>query len=231
MLWALLAFLLAGSAAQAGHWSAVYDLAPGSNLQTTNPGGVFNDPITGSMTIEYDAASSGAPLTGARLVTGQIDNMLNQNAGVILLTGSLMNMLSPGTGGTPGTLSGVALNLAVVANHTVSGFLHCTDAVGGTLGACNAFFGTPSTNPIPQTGTGTFQLPTFNFAATAGVGNFTSTASVQTPQTGVTTSTVYVGQEVSRVWVADVPAMNPAAMGALLTGLLVSGGVLVRRLR
>jgi hypothetical protein len=230
---ALLAILLAmafASAANAGHWQVIYDLAPGSTLTTNAPGGPFTDPITGKLTIEYDAASSGAPLAGARLVAGQIDNTLNQPAGVLTVTGSNMNALSPGTGGTPGTLSGAVLNLAVVANHTLAGFLHCYDGTGAG-GFCDIFFGTPSSTPIPQTGSGTFALPNFNFAATAGVGDFTSDPVVSTPQSGVTTTVVYVGKEISRIWKpsAAVPTLGPAGIGILLGGIVACGGLLARR--
>ena len=122
ILW-IFAVLMLATAASAGHWEVLYDLAPGSNLQTVNPGGVFNDPVTGTPEIHYDAASTGAPLTGARLMAGQIDNTINQPAGVLTVTGANQNTLIPGAEGTPGTLSGVALQFSVVANHSVSGNL------------------------------------------------------------------------------------------------------------
>lgn len=218
------------TSAHAGYWTATYDLAPDSGFETVNPGGTYNDPITGTLTIEYDAATSGAALSGARLVAGQVNNTLNQPAGILTVTGTGQNLLSPGLGGTSGTLAGAALNLAVVANHTISGYLHCYDLSGVF---CSAFFGgVPASNTIPQTGSGTFQFPRFDFATTAGVGDFTSTTVVSVPLSGVTVSTVYVGREISRVWTASppaVPLMGPLAIGAVSAGLLASGGLFVAR--
>jgi len=228
----ILVVLVLATSAHAGYWTATYDLAPGSGFETVNPGGTYNDPITGTLTIEYDAATSGAALSGARLVAGQVNNTLNQPAGVLTVTGTGQNALSPGLGGTPGTLAGAALNLAVVANHTISGYLHCYDATG-VGGFCSIFFGgVTASNTIPQTGSGTFQFPRFDFATTAGVGDFTSTTVVSMPLSGVTVSTVYVGREISRVWTAGPPAvpfMGPLAIGAVSAGLLASGGLFVAR--
>ena len=158
---ALLSVVVAG-AAQAGYWEAVYDFAPASMVETTNPGGVFLDPLTGQITVHYDAVSSMAPLTGARLVAGNTRVIISQPAGVLTVTGDTNVALSPPPGGTPGTLSGQFLNLAVIANSTTSGFLHCYDG-GGT--ACNTFFGTPGSNPIAQTGSGPFTFPQFTFSS------------------------------------------------------------------
>jgi hypothetical protein len=219
----ILSFLLSATfatAAHAGFWSVVYDLAPDSTVTTDNPGGTFVDPITGSLTMFYDAASTGAPLTGAHLVAGQIDNTLSQPAGVLTVTGTGMNALSPGIPGAAGTLSGAVLDLAAVANHTVSGFLHCYDATGPG-GVCNTFFGTPASNTIPQTGSGTFGLPNFNFASTAGVGDFTSDAAVSMPLAGVTVTTVYVGKEVSRTFYAP----EPTAVAMLVPGVILLAGL------
>ena len=195
---------------------------------TNAPGGPFTDPITGKLWIEYDAASTGAPLSGtARLWLGRIDNTLSQMAlGVLTITGTSNNALSPGPGGTPGTLAGANLNLAAVANHTVSGFLHCYDLTG-PLGPCDTFFGTPASNPIPQTGTGPFPLPAFGFTSgSAGIGDFTSAVSTQTPQTGVTIMTTYVGREISRTWVPE-----PTSVAMLVPGALLVAGLAARRRR
>jgi hypothetical protein len=217
--------LVAGFAtsAHAGFWLAVYDLAPGSNTVTSAPGGPFTDPITGSLSVFYDAASSGAPLTGAHLMKGQINGSLSQPAGVLTVTGTTMNLLLPGPGGTPGTLSGASLSFSVVTDHTVSGFLHCADLTGAG-GFCDIFFGTPSSTPMPQTGSGTFPLPRFDFAATGGVGDFTSTSSVQTPISGVTVTTTYVGREVRREWY--VP--EPTGISMLVPGVLLLFGLRAR---
>jgi len=219
---AILTFLLSvafATASHAGYWEVVYDMAPGSNLQTLNPGGTYNDPITGTLTIQYDTASTVWPLTGARLVAGQLNGSINQAAGVLTVTGANTNVLSPPGSGTPGTLSGNSLNLSVVANHTLSGFLHCYDATGPG-GFCSIFFGTPASNTIPQVGSGTFALPRFDFAATAGVGDFTSTAVVSMPQAGVTTTVVYRGKEISRTFVPE-----PGSLAMLVPGVLLLAGL------
>lgn len=223
-----LVVLVAAGSAQAGYWAVQYDLA-GSNLQTLNPGGTYNDPVTGTIFVEYDATSSVAPLLGARLVGGTINGSINQNAGLLWVTGSNTNQLIPGLGGTPGTLAGDKLNLAVIANHNVTGYLHCADATGPG-GFCSTFFGTPSSNNIPQTGSGPFTLPPLTFTATAGVGDFVGGPVVSSPQASVTTTLTYAGQEISRTWVEDtVPVFGPGGAIALFGGLLLSGLGFARR--
>ena len=226
---ALLSVSLAG-AAQAGFWEVVYDFAPASEVVTTNPGGIFQDPLTGQITVQYDAVSSMAPLTGARLVAGNTKVTLLQDAGILAVTGETDVALSPPPGGTPGALSGAALQFAVIANSTTSGFLHCSDGPG-TGGVCSAFFGTPSSNPIPQTGMGPFTFPQFNFSMTAGVGDFFASPAVSMPQAGVTTVTQYAGREISRVWVPDAAAPMLGGVGttALFAGMLFSGWRNARR--
>jgi hypothetical protein len=226
----LLLLGLAGSAQAAGYWEVEYDWAPSSDVETTNPGGVFNDPLVGKIKIQYDAASSGAPLTAARLVSGNTNVLLSQAAGVLTVTGNTDVAMSPPPGGTPGTLAGAVLNLAVVTNSTTSGFLHCYDGTGPG-GLCSLFFSSISaSNTIPQGGSGPFTFPQFNFVATAGVGDFTAPVVTQYPQLSVTTRTSYVGKELSRVWVNAVgaPTMGVAGSGLLVGTLLLSG---VRRAR
>lgn len=229
----LLALGLAGSAQAAGYWEAVYDFAPGTNVETINPGGTYNEPLTGTITIQYDAASSGAPLTAARLVAGNTKFIFSQPAGVLTVTGDTMVLLSPPAGGTPGTLAGAVLNLSVVADSTTSGFLHCYDGTGPG-GVCAGFFGGVSaSNTIPQADSGPFTFPQFNFVATAGVGDFTAPDVVSFPQMSVTTTTSYVGREISRVWVEAVgaPTMGVAGSGLLIATLLLSGVGRARRRR
>ncbi len=227
----LLTFAVAGGA-QAGYWSVVYDL-DGSNLNTINPGGTYNDPITGSLTVEYPAISSGAPLLGGRVVEGTINGTINQDAGILVVTGANTNTLNPGLYPASGTLTGATLNLPVVANHGVDGFLHCSDATGGTMGFCNAFFATPASNDIPQVGSGPFTLPPLVFTGgTAGVGNFQGTMPPSMPQAGVTTQVSYVGTELSRTWVENdlpVPLFGAAGTLAVFAGLLATGYGITRR--
>jgi hypothetical protein len=228
MLLLSLVVLVAAGSAQAGYWAVQYDLA-GSNLETVNPGGTYNNAVTGTLNVEYDATSSVAPLLGGRLVSGTIDGTIDQDAGLLYVTGANSNVLNPGMGGTPGTLSGDKLNLAVIADHNVTGYLHCADATGPG-GFCSTFFGTPASNNIPQTGTGPFTLPPLTFTATAGVGDFIGGPVVSAPQASVTTSLTYVGQEVSRTWVEDaVPVIGTGGLVALLGGLLLTGLAVARR--
>lgn len=228
----LLSVVLATSA-QAGRWSVVYDLT-GSNLETVNPGGTYNDPITGTVTVEYDATASGAPLAGGRLVTGDIAGSLNQDAGIIVVTGSNTNTLLPGYGGTPGAIVGNELQLAVVADHSLTGFLHCADVTGGTAGFCNQFFATPASNNIPQSGSGTFAFPSLNFVgtniSTGNFGAFTTDPVTSVPQASVTTTLTYVGTEVSRTWIAgDLPVAGIGGLVALLGGITATGFAVARR--
>lgn len=229
ILFLSLVALVAAGSAQAGYWAVEYDLA-GSNLETVNPGGTYNNAVTGTISVEYDATSSVAPLAGARLVGGTIDGTIDQNAGLLWVTGANSNTLNPGMGGTPGTLSGDKLNLAVIADHDLNGYIHCADSTGGTAGFCNTFFGTPASNNIPQAGTGPFTMPPLTFTAAAGVGDFVGGPVVSMPQAGVTTSLTYAGQEISRTWVEDtVPVFGTGGLIALGGGLLVSGLGIARR--
>jgi len=227
----VLSLAVAGGA-QAGYWSVVYDLA-GSDLETVNPGGTFNDPITGSITVEYPAVSSGAPLLGGRVVGGTISNTLSQPAGILTVTGANTNELNPGLYPATGTLSLDKFNTPVIAQHSVTGFLHCADGTGGTLGFCNAFFGTPASNNIPQAGSGTFAFPVMTFTGgTAGVGNWVAQGAPSMPQASVTITTSYVGTEISRTWVENdlpVPVFGAAGTLAVFAGLLASGIGITRR--
>ncbi len=210
------------TAAQAGHWAVIYDLAPGSGLETTNPGGVYNDPITGNLSFTYDAATPGAPLSNPRLVNpSKIDGSISQDAGILKVTGTNMNVLHPPASGTPGVLSGAVLDLAVVADHDLDGYIHCTEASGGPGGNCDIFFGTVNSNNIPQTGTGPFTILDLNFAATAGVGDFTSDTSTMTTAMGVVTKATYVGKEIYRTY--NVP--EPAGFAMLASGALLLAGL------
>ncbi len=228
----ILSLALSGGA-QAGYWMVEYDLA-GSSLATTNPGGNYTDPITGTITIEYPAASSGAALDAGRLVAGTIEGTINQDAGIIIVTGENTNVLNPGLYPASGTLTGATLNLPVVANHTVTGYLHCAETtIPGICSATGVFTGIPASTDIPQSGSGTFPIPPLVFTgAPAGNGNFQGTGPVQTAGPGVTTQVTYVGSEVSRTWVASdlpVPVFGAAGTIAVLAGLLATGYGINRR--
>lgn len=214
---------LAGSAS-AGYWQVVYDLAPGSTLQTNAPASPPDiDPITGTITIRYGAASQGAPLTSARLIAGNTFVDINQPdtpPGTFFhMTGDTYMTLLPQDCGT-GTLTGATFIPPVVADSKQTGFLHCNESTGQT-GNCSLagmthtvpLGQTPSTTPFPQT------FPKFIFTSgTAGVGDFTSTVKTQTVQTGyftVTLYSTYVGREVSRVWKESVPSISSRGLAAL----------------
>ncbi len=228
----LLSLALAGSA-HAGYWDVTYDLA-GSSATTTNPGGIFVDPITGTLTIRYEAASSGAPLVAGRLVAGTISNTISQPAGLLTVTGNNNNTLLPGPNGALGVLSGTTMDLAVVADHDLTGTLHCSDPGGGTAGNCAAFFsGVPASTPMPQSAQGPFSLPNFNFTgSTAGVGDFTGDPQTTSPLPLVTIVTNYTGAEVSRTWVngpSRVPVFGAGGIAVLLGGLVATGVGITRR--
>ena len=225
--------LVLGGAAHAGYWEATYDLT-GSTATTTNPGGVFVDPITGTLTIRYEAASSGAPLVAGRIVAGTISNTISQPAGLLTVVGANTNTLMPGPNGALGVLSGTTMGDSVVTDHEITGFLHCYDPGGGTAGNCAAFFGgVPASNPMPQTGQGPFAMPAFSFTGpTAGVGDFTGAPQTATPLPGVTIVTNYVGAEISRTWNAGpsrVPIFGAGGVAVLLGGLVATGIGIARR--
>lgn len=228
---ALLLVVVAGTA-NAGYWKAVYDLAPGSSNTTVNPGGTFVDDIGGSLEVHYDAASSGAPITGARLVAGNTSGSISQPAGVLTVTGTNAVALSPPGGGTPGAVGATIVTFAVITNSSTTGFIHCTEATPTASSLCPTFFsGVPASDNIPQSSTGPFTFNPFTFTTTAAVGDFTSPPIVMTPLPGVTTNTVYAGREISRVWVDVVgaPTMGLAGSGVLIAGLLMSGWKVTRR--
>ena len=75
---------------------------------------------------------------------------------------------------------------------------------------------------------GTFGLPQFNFATTAGVGDFTSTTVTSMPQASVTTMVVYRGREIRRTFF--VP--EPHSLAMLVPAVLLLAGLgAVRRRR
>jgi len=215
------AVLVAGSAS-AGYIEAVYDLA-GSTMSTTTLLGTNFDPLTGQFTIRYDATTASAPLTGARLMAGNTHVTLSQPSPPFLtLVGSTDVVLNPGPGGTPGTLAGATLNLAVVADSSTTGWLHCT----GAAVFCGFAGLVPSvTSPITPTGAGPFPftLPPLIFGTTAGIGNFVGVqTTIVTSPANATIVFTYVGQEISRVFVpVVVPEPGTLSMATLgLVGLM-----------
>jgi hypothetical protein len=237
----VLAIVLLAGPASAGYWEVVYDLS-GSTLQTKPPIGPTDiDPINGTLTIQYDAATESAPLTGARMVAGNTYGAIaqpdNPPGTFFQITGYQKMTLLPQAGGAPGTITGATLNWAVdVEDSARTGFLHCNEFTG-QVGNC-VLAGMVHTVPLPQTptGPGPFpeSFPKFVFAATAGVGNFTSTVKTQTVQTGaftVTLYTTYIGTEISRVWnsgATEVPSISSGglAMLGLCVGAIGVGGAL-----
>lgn len=220
---ALIGILLLAASAQAGVWEVTYDLAPGSSVTTTTPLGPDVDPMTGTFVVEYDAASTAAPLTGARLKSGAFHVTLsNMVTGILTITGSTDTTLLPASGGTPGVLSGDTLILDPVPDSSSTGFIHCYNA-GCVLAGLTASV------MVPQTPTGPGPFPiTINgwvfTSGTAGVGDWaapTNTIVTQTPMgITVTVQQDYVGREISRVFLPEPTTGAGMASGALLLGLL-----------
>jgi hypothetical protein len=195
---ALLATVLAASSAQAGYWDVLYVL---DGTSTTNtPLGPDDDPIAGSMTIQYDAPSSGAALSGsARMMTASWNTWLGLS-GLVSLTGFTNTDLLPGAGGTSGTLSVANLTLATVADSASTGYIHCYAGCG--------LAGMPVSSPQPQTpppGTYPWFFNPFVFTGgAAGTGDWTGSSppivTVTSMGLTVTVTLDYVGREIDRRW-------------------------------
>jgi len=193
----LLASVLAASSAQAGYWEVLYVLEGTSTTNT--PLGADEDPLVGTMNVEYDAASVAAPLSGtARMMTGfwHVDLLLT---GLILITGSTNTTLVPGAGGTSGTVAGANLTLASVADSASTGFIHCYVGCG--------LAGMPTSSPVPQTPPATPAIPwffnPFSFSGgTAGFGDWTGDSppivTVTSMGLTITVTMDYTGREALR---------------------------------
>jgi hypothetical protein len=232
----LLAFIT--TPANAGYWEVVYDLE-GSTLLTTDPvGGQDIDPITGSMTVQFDTPGTATtPITGARLVAGHTFGDMYQASALLTMTGTTDTVLIPQSGGAPGTMTGATINWAVVADSSRTGYLHCTSP--GT--ACT-LFGMPQSVNVPQTPTannpGPHPFPSqalsgkLNWiftSGTIGTGNWTAPVIADfVTLFGITINldTTYQGREISRTFVPEPNAILVLASGA---GLLVLLGRLRRR--
>jgi hypothetical protein len=68
--------------------------------------------------------------------------------------------------------------------------------------------------------TGPFTIPRFDFSATAGVGDFTSTVLTSNPQGAVTVMVTYKGKEISRTFMPE-----PGGVAMLIPGLLLLTGL------
>ena len=243
----LLSASLAGSAS-AGYWDVVYDLAPGSFLKTMAPGGSSDiDPITGSFTVRYDAATQSAPLSNPKMPAGDTQGNMYQPNSFFLMTGTQSMNLIPQVGGAPASITGtVNLNVAVVANSTTTGYMHCNEnlTTGGQTGNCSLAVMTHS-QPIGLTppGSGPFPItiPKLVFTGAASTAaNFTSEVLSQTAMAGAATVTLlstYVGKEISRVWKPGTPQLPSISSGGLaVLGLWVgavgvAGTLLLQRRR
>lgn len=217
-LGALAILLGVAGPASAGYWEVVYDLT-GSTTTTvvTAASSTDVDPVTGSFTIQYDGPQAG-PVTGARLVAGNTNLDMYQNPGPFVLTGDINTVLAPPPGGVVGGISGATLNGLSGIPNAVTGFIHCYDG----FQPCSAA-GYTNTTPTPQTPPSSTPMKLGNFVFNGPVGaasatKFTSTGVLVTipPSTAapytVSLTTVYVGQEISRVWNAGsaVPAVSQA---------------------
>lgn len=218
LLGALTIVLGVAGPASAGYWQVVYDLT-GSTTTTvvTAASSTDVDPVTGRFTIQYDGPQAG-PVTGARLVAGNTQLVMYQNPGPFVLTGTIDTILRPPMGGIAGGISGATLSGLSGIPNAVKGFIHCYDG----FQPCSAA-GYTNTTPMPQTPPSSVPIKLGNFVFNGPVGapsatKFTSTGVVVTipPTTTspftVSLTTVYVGQEISRIWNAGsaVPALSQA---------------------
>jgi hypothetical protein len=188
LLLGLLTVLLAvGGSARAGY--------PALSIQET-------DPLTGTFTIQYDTPGTATtPITGARLVAGAYQVIMNQTWNQIFtLTGTTDTTLQPPAPlGTAGMITGATLSGFTNVPTTVMGSIHCTNnqfdcSVGGF------------TNSVPQPQLATpVDLGKFVFTGAVGTSDFTSTGAQITvsgpPPVEITTT--YVGKEISRTFVPE----------------------------
>jgi hypothetical protein len=223
-LLAALAIVLGVSGSASGsYWEVTYDLGLGGSFLTTQtPFGPKVSPITGTFTLQYAGPMTG-PISGARLVAGDPYTTFNQvYTGFFTITGHVSTTLLPPVGGTPGTISGADLTLAVVADSNLTGFNHCTDTDSGAscvLAAFVASFNNPltvTTSPNP------WPVPKLQFASAVGSGDFTSTMKTDVGG-GVTQQWIFKGKEVSRVFHPDgVPSVSKGGLVGLGLFMLLS---------
>ncbi|MBW2391282.1 MAG: PEP-CTERM sorting domain-containing protein, partial [Deltaproteobacteria bacterium] len=215
-------------------WESQYDLS-GSSLTVNiyNPESpppnppfmVFPHPMTGTLTVQWGAATMAAPITQGVLVGGfdSVDQLAD--AGLFVLTGIIDTVFLPPPWGTFGTLSGGDFTLSVVADSSVTGYLHCT------FGSC-ALGGFVISIPKPQTptGPGPFPITIPKWSFTGGVAgvdpSWTSSVITQTlpPTTDTPFTNIlqvqYKGQEISRTFVPE-----PSFAALILPGLGLLGAM------
>jgi hypothetical protein len=223
---AAIGFTLAGTA-NAGVITATYNLA-GSTLTTTSFLGTDTDQITGTVTIQYGAASINGPISFAALVAGAATTLvMNPNtqpgAGQLTLNGSTTTTVTaPGAGGPIGAAT-IAL---APAPGTVTGSLHCT---GGFCGLAGFVASVPQTVfPPAPLALATAGGVVFT-SGQAGLGNWAGVPYTITQAGGqAVLSFAYVGQEVSRTF---VPEPGTASLLGLGLAVLAGAGSFSRRHR
>ena len=219
---------LAGTAGATVWWETRYDMTGSTNvvniydnaMPPPNPPALVSDPqpITGTITVHWGAASVSAPITVGKIVDGETNSDQYFDASVFILTGNQNTVLLPPPYGQFGELSGATFTPGVIQDSIPPGFLHCT------AGAC-ALGGFTLSVPSPLTPTTTgpqaVTYPQWNFTGggpNAGTNFTTPIASVSI--TGAFLNiiqTQYVGKEISRTFVPEptLGAMWPAGLGLL----------------
>ncbi len=210
-----------GGAANAGVITAQYDLT-GSTVTTNTPLGSDVDQITGTVTVQYGAATINAPISWAAVVAGNSTTTIQQTFGTsLVLTGSTTTTVTaPGTGGPIGAAT-IAL---APAPGGMTGSIHCT---GGLCGLA----GFPASVPQPQTGPASLVLATAGglvfTSGQAGLGHWNAVPYTITAS-AATLTFAYVGQEISRSF---IPEPGTASLLGLGLVALAGAGRFTRRLR
>ena len=191
--------------ASANSLVVTYDLAPGSHFDLTTPVAVANTPVTGSVTITFNADNSGNIIDGPITLDSYVANV-NFGAGPLSAYGiggsANSTLLAPASS----TLMGTTIASASVTT-TLSGTVTCEPT-----GICATALFLPPSTPFTVDLSGTVN-------ATVGTGN-PSTVAAEEPLGPVTLGTVSVsgtvffnGTETSRTFVPEPGTLLLVASG------------------